>query len=247
MMQPIIPPTQSNSNFLRVADKIRGALPGQPSLGEFMNGYKYSDDTLILLQALSPAQTQYKFNPVRGLDSTVPTARLMDKSDLFAVTGVGIIFSRATYSSVTGALSNFGNYEIYTYPFAQVFTGTNEQAGLLNIVRGTTALSVNADQQWQLPNNRLVFKNAYINAQPTTITYGGGGPASEGIHPLDAIIILDGQNQIELTVDLATGGTLTNIDGNTNATTRNVLGVVLDGFRVRNVANGGFTALNCRL
>lgn len=240
----VIPASQPNANFVRVGEKISKMLG--VSFGQFVNEYKYSDDTLILLQALSPSQTQYKFNPVRGLDSAVPTARLMDKSDLFAVTGIGLIFTRATYASATGALSAYGNYEVYTYPFAQVFTGSNEQAGLLNVVRGTTALSVNADQQWQLPNTRLVYKDAYINAQSSTIVYGGT-TEKQGIHPLNSLIVLDGQNQIELTVDLATGGTLTNIDGNTNATTRNILGVVLDGFRIRNVANGGFTAANCRV
>jgi len=244
---PIIPATQQNSNFLRVADKIRMALPGQPSLAEFQNGYKYSDDTLILLQNLTTTQTTYKFNPVKGLDSSVPTARLMDKSDLFAVTDVGLIFTKAAYASATNSYSAYGDYEIFTFPFVQFFSQTNEQAGLMNIVRGTTSLSVNSDQQWQIPNINLVYKNAYINAQPTTTVYGGGGGSTRGLFPLNSLIILDGQNQIEVTVDLATGGTLTNINGNVNVATRNVFGVVLNGFRIRNVANGGFTSLNCRV
>jgi hypothetical protein len=58
---------------------------------------------------------------------------------------------------------------------------------------------------------------------------------------------MDGENQNQLTVNLPPGGLLTNIDGNTNAATRNILGVILQGFRIRNVANGGFTAANCRV
>lgn len=240
----ILPATKGRADFLRVSDTIAAMLGIDPK--QFANGYKFYDDELVLLQALNPSQSQYNFNPVRGLDSTVPTAFLMDKSDLFAITGVGLVFTRATYTSTTGALSAYGNYPQYTYPHAAVFTGTNEQAGLMNVVRGSVALSVNADQQWSVPADRMVYANQYINAQITTITYGGSD-AQQGILALNALVIMDGENQNVVSVNLPPGGTLTNIDGNTNAGTRNILGVRLIGFRIRNVANGGFTAANCRV
>lgn len=243
-MQQILPADNGRSNYLRVAGTVSGMLGIQ--LDQFINQYKFYDDELVLLQALSTAQTQYVFNPVKGLDTPIPTQNLMDKSDLFAVTGVGVFFTRATYSSVTGLLTAFGNYEQYTYPYASVYSGSNEQAGLLNIVRGTIALSVNSDQQWKVPVDRTVYKKQYINAQTTTIQYGGDN-AAQGLLDLNALVIMDGENQNQLILDLATGGTLSNIDGNSNATTRNVIGVKLIGFRVRNVANGGFTAANCRV
>lgn len=240
----ILPADNGRSNYLRVAGTVSNML-GIP-VEQFINQYKFYDDELVLLQALSTAQTQYTFNPVRGLDTPIPTQNLMDKSDLFAVCGVGVFFTQATYSSATGLLSAFGNYEQYTYPYAAVFSGSAEQAGLLNIVRGTVSLSVNSDQQWRIPVDRLVFKKEFINAQVTTIQYGGDN-ASQGLLDLNALVIMDGENQNQIVLDLATGGTLTNIDGNSHATTRNVIGVKLIGFRVRNVANGGFTAANCRV
>lgn len=244
MQQQILPADNGRSNYLRVAGTVAGML-GIP-VDQFVTGYKFYDDELVLLQALSTAQTQYVFNPVKGLDTPVPTQNLMDKSDLFAVTGVGVFFTRATYTSATGLLSAFGNYEQQTYPYAAVFSGTNEQAGLLNIVRGTVALSVNSDQQWKVPVDRMVFKKEFVQSQVTTIQYGGDN-ASQGLLDLNALVIMDGENQNQIILDLATGGTLTNIDGNTNATTRNIIGIKLIGFRVRNVANGGFTAANCRV
>lgn len=247
-MQGIIPATQSNSNYLRVGESLAAML----GIGfkQFQYGYKFYDDELYLPKALSPSQSTYEFNPVRGLDSTVPTANLMDKSDLFAITGVGLVFTRATYTSTTGALSAYGNQPIYTYPYVGVFSGSNEQAGLLNIVNGTVSLSVNADQQWNIPARRMVYANEYINAQVSTIVYGGTDGA-QGILNLNSIVVMDGENQNVITVQLPTGGTLTNIDGNTNATTRNILAVRLVGFRIRNLAGGAggtqFTAANCRV
>lgn len=244
MQNQILPADNGRSNYLRVSQTIASMLGITEK--QFVNGYKFYDDELVLLAALSPSQTQYTLNPVRGLDTPIPTQNLMDKSDLFAVCGVGVFFTRATYSSSTGLLSQFGNYEQQTYPYAAVFSGTNEQAGLLNIVRGTISLSVNSDQQWKVPVDRMVYKNEYVQSQVTTITYGGSDE-QQGLLGLNALVIMDGENQNQIAVDLATGGTLTNIDGNTNATTRNILGVKLIGFRIRNVANGGFTAANCRV
>ena len=243
-MKQILPSDSGRSNYLRVAQAVAAQLG--IDINQFVNNYKFYDDELKLYKALSPSQSQYTFNPVRGLDSDVPTSNLMDKSDLFAVTGVGLMFTRATYASASQSLSQYGNYEEYSFPFAAVFSGSNEATGLQNIVRGVVQLAVNSDQQWSIPADRMVYKNQYINAQAQTITYGADTEA-EGILPLNAIVIMDGENQNTLTVNLAPGGTLTNIDGNTNATTRNLLGLKLIGFRVRNVANGGFNASNCRV
>lgn len=244
MANVILPASDGRSNYLRVSQTIAGMLNISPE--QFVNSYKFYDDELVLLAALSPSQTQYVLNPVRGLDTPIPTQNLMDKSDLFAVCGVGVFFTRATYTSTNGLLSKFGDYEEQTYPYADVFTGANEQQGLLNIVRGTISLSVNSDQQWKVPVDRMVVKNTYINAQVQTNVYGGTD-GQQGLLALNALVVMDGENQNQIAVDLATGGTLTNIDGNTNSGTRNILGVKLIGFRIRNVANGGFTAQNCRV
>lgn len=249
-MAAIIPASQSNSNYQRVALALAQRLNITPEM--FVNSYKFYDDELYLPKALSVSQTQYDFNPVRGLDSLLPTALLMDKSDLFAVTSIGLVFTRATYASATDTLSNFGDYPGYTYPYAAVFSGTNEQAGLLNIVNGTVSLSVSADQQFNIPVRRMVYADEYINAQVATIKYGGASNGEQGLLDLNQIVVMDGENQNTISVNLASGGTLTNINGNTNATTRNILAVRLTGFRVRNMAGGfpngnNFTSSNCRV
>jgi hypothetical protein len=243
-MTQILPASEGRSNYLRVADAVSGMLG--ISREAFISQYKFYDNELKLLTPLQPSQSSYTLNPVRGLDSNVPSSFLMDKSDLFAVTGVGLAFTRATYASASNSLSQYGNYPEYSYPYAAVFTGSNEQTGLLNVVRGSVALSVNADQQWEIPADRMVFANQYINSQTQTIQIGGND-AHQGILNLNSIVIMDGENQNTLTVNLAQGGLLTNIDGNTNETTRNILCIRLIGFRIRNVANGGFSAANCRV
>lgn len=237
MAAQILPASQGRADYLRVGEAVAGMLG--IDFASFKNSYKFYDDELRLITPLSPSQSSYNFNPVRGIDTNLPTSSLMDKSDLFAVTGVGLFFTRATYASATGALSAYGNYPAYTYPYAAVFSGSNEQAGLLNVVNGQVALAVNSDQQWSLPANRMVYADQYINAQVQTVQYGGTN-GQQGILDLNAIVIMDGENQNVVTVNLPAGGTLTNIDGNTNATTRNILGVRLIGFRIRNAANGGF-------
>lgn len=223
------------------------ALPGQGGISAegVIRDYKFFDDTLQLIGALSPSTSTYNLDPVKGVTATVPTSRLMDRSDLFAVTGVGILFSRATYSSASSSLSAYGDYEAFTYPHSIVFSGSGEQAGLLNVVNGEISLNVQNDQQWALPVKDLVFKQAFINAQVQTIVYGGTD-GQQGIRLLTNLVVLDGNNDNNVQVSLPTGGTLTNIDGNTNASTRNTIIVRLRGFRIRSAANGAFNAANSR-
>lgn len=249
----ILPADKGRSDFMRVAQAVTDMLnsnlrPGQApiSVEQFAQDYKFYDDTLEIVQTLSPSQSTYTFNPVRGLDTLTPTANLMDRSDLFAVTGVGIFFTRATYSSTSASLSAYGNYERFTFPHVAVFSGSNEQAGLLNVVNGIISLSVQNDQQWALPISRLVYKDLYVQSQISTSVFGGNGDPSQGILPLNSLVILDGENDNKVQISLPSGGTLANIDGNTNATTRNILVARLDGFRIRNTANGAFTGANCR-
>ncbi len=250
MVTQIIPASTGRSDQLRVAQSVANmlnSLPGSPKIDAegVLQDYKFYDDTLMLVAPLSPSVSAYELNPVEGVTASVPTARLMQRSDLFAITGVGLFFTRATYSSTNQALSKYGDFPRYTYPYAAVFSGTNEQAGLLNIVNGIIALSVQNDQQWALPVSRLVYSDEYINAQAPTIVYGGSDE-KQGILGLNALVIMDGNNDNKVTVQLPSGGTLTNIDGNTNASTRNLIVVQLRGFRIRSAANGMYNAANAR-
>lgn len=242
-MQILVPASQSRSDYLRVVQTLANKF--NTSESNIINTYKIYNQALKMPQALSPSQSTYTFNPVKAVDTPVPGERKIDKNDFFAVTGVGLRFTRATYSSATGQLSSYGNYDEYTYPYASVFTGSGEQSALWTIVRGTAQLFVTDDMQWELPCSELVYENQQVNGQVTTIQYGGT-PGQRGIFELDSIVVLDGGADNKLVLNLL-AGTMTNIDGNTNATTRNLIMPVLYGFQIKNLAGGGFSASNCRI
>ena len=247
-MNIIVPSTEQRSDFLRVLDSVAGMV-GLPSGADVLKTYKVSNDTLLLPQALNPNTSTYSFDPVKAVDTPVPTERKMDKNDLFAICGVGLRFSSADYASATGTLSNYGNYQLQTFPYQQVFAGTgsgkSEAACLQTIVRGTLALSVVNDQQWEMPCTELVYEEAYGES---TFTPGyGGTPGQRGIFALSTIVIIDGGNNNTLTLNLAPGDK-TIIDGSfTGSTRRNLIVPVLYGIRIKNVAAGGYSPDKCRV
>lgn len=242
-MQILVPASQSRSDYLRVVQTLANKF--NTSESNIINTYKIFNQALKMPRALSPDQSTYNFNPVKAVDTPVPGEKKIDKNDFFAVTGVGLRFTRATYSSSTGQLSNYGNYDEYTYPYASVFTGSGEQSALWTIVRGNAQLFVTDDMQWDIPCSELVYENQQVNGQVTTIQYGGT-TGQRGIFELDSIVVLDGGADNKLVLNLLPG-TITNIDGNTNATTRNLIMPVLYGFQIKNLAGGGFSAANCRI
>ena len=241
-MELLVPATQSRSNYLRVVKTLAGRF--NTSEQDIINTYKIYNQALKMPQLLQPALSTYKFNPVKAVETPVPGELKIDRNDFFAVTGVGLRFTRATYTSSTGAVSNFGNFPEYTYPYSAVFSGTAEATALQCIVRGSLSLTVTDDLQWNIPCSELVYKNEYINAQEQTTAFGVAG--QNGIFDLDSIVVLDGNADNALLLNLL-AGTITNIDGNTNTITRNYIMPVLYGFQIKNLAGGGFSAANCRI
>lgn len=241
-MELLVPPTQSRSNYLRVVKTLAGRF--NTSEQDIINTYKIYDQTLKMPQLLQPSLSAYTFNPVKSVQTPVPGEVKIDRNDFFAVTGVGLRFTRATYTSSTGALSAYGNFPEYTYPYSAVFGGSGEATALQCIVRGQLALTVTDDMQWNIPCSELVFKSEFINAQEQTIQYGGAD--QNGIFDLNSIVVLDGNADNSLLLNLL-AGTITNIDGNTNTITRNFIMPVLQGFQIKNLAGGGFSAANCRI
>jgi len=241
-MELLVPATQSRSNYLRVVKTLAGRF--NTSEQDIINTYKIYNQALKMPQLLQPALSTYKFNPVKAVETPVPGELKIDRNDFFAVTGVGLRFTRATYTSSTGAVSNFGNFPEYTYPYSAVFAGSGEATALQCIVRGALSLTVTDDLQWNIPCSELVFKNEYINAQEQTTVFGSDG--KNGIFELDSIVVLDGNADNALLLNLL-AGTITNIDGNTNTITRNYIMPVLYGFQIKNLAGGGFSAANCRI
>lgn len=242
MSQLLVPATNQRGNYLRVIQTLAGKFG--TSEQDIINTYKIYNQALKLPQQLQTSLSTYKFNPVKAVDTPVPGELKIDRNDFFAVTGVGIRFTRATYTSSTGAVGNFGNYPEYTYPYSAVFSGANEALALQCIVRGTLSLSVTDDLQWNIPCSELVYKNEYINAQEQTIVQGN--MTQNGIYDLDSIVVLDGNADNSLTLQLL-AGSFTNIDGATALLTKNYVMPVLYGFQIKNLAGGGFSAANCRI
>lgn len=244
-MQVLVPATQSRSNYLRVVQTLASKFG--TSEAEVINTYKIFNQALKLPQLLSPSLSSYQFNPVKAVDTPVPGEFKIDKNDFFAVTGVGLRFTKATYSSSTGALSNYGNFPEWTFPYAAVFAGTAEQSALMTAVRGSLSLAVTNDLQWNLPCSELVYKNEYVAEEVETIQYGGDN-GQRGIFELDSVVVLDGGADNTLTLNLLQGVT-TNIDGSQNGANdyRNFIMPVLYGFQIKNLAGGGFSAANCRI
>lgn len=247
----ILPADAGRSDYLRAVNTVSNVL-GQ-SADSVINGVKTYNFMVKLQELATPNQTNYSFDPVKENTAAIvgsgPTDFRFNKNDVFAVTHVGLRFRRSNYVSVSGTTNNYGNYEEFSFPHAAVFDGQNEQAGLFCVVNGAISLSVQNDQQWILPCTELVYKNAYINDEVQTLTWGPG-QEGRGLLHLDTIILLDGGNDNNVQLSLLSGST-TNIDGHLNAggdpqNVRNLLVPVLYGILFKNVANGGFMGVNCR-
>lgn len=245
-------PTAERSNFLRTLDAVAQKV-GLQSAEQVLEKYKAYDDMLIMPQSLSPSSSFYTFNPVTAVDTPVPTENKMDKNDWFAVTGVGLRFTRADYASATGQLSNWGNYDALTYPYANFFTGAaaggnkSEADAMKAILRGYLGLYVSNDMQWQLPCSELVFEEVNYAATPFMPKFGGSR-SERGIFPLSSIILLDGGSDNKLQLNLSTYANIAAIDGSVSgATTRNLIVPVLEGIRIKNMAGGGYSIDKCRI
>jgi len=250
MEKLIMAPTSDRSNFLRVLESV-ARLKGLP-IEQVQAAYKVYDDLLLMPQALSPSSSFYTFNPVTAVDTPVPTENKMDKNDIFAITGVGLRFTRADYASATGALSNYGNYDLLTYPYANFFTGAaagankSEADALKAILRGTLALQVSNDQQWQIPCSELVYDELNYAATPFNPVFGSSS-GKRGIFPLSSIVLIDGGSDNKLVLNLSSYANYAVIDGSVSgATTRNLIVPVLEGYRVKNMASGGFSLSGCQ-
>lgn len=257
MSQQILPVDKGRSDFLRTLASVAAQFNTSPE--ELLATTKVYDAVLKFPTLLTPNQTAYTFNPVKAVDTPVPGEFKIDKNDFFAVTGIGIRFTRATYISSSGQTSQNGNYEEYLYPDTQVFNGAalaasggkNEAQCLYSIIRGKIGLSVSDDQQWELACSELVSRQIQFASNADAINWGPGSEG-RGIFPLNSIIILDGNSDNKLSLNLVPGSDTNNINGmyDTNgvATTthRNFIMPVLYGVLLKNAAGGAYTLKNCR-
>jgi len=222
----------------------------------FKMNYKVFQASLLLATPLSPGLSSYSLSPRKGVDPLIPTAVLLDQNDFFAVSGIGLRYSRATYSSTNQSLSQFGNYEKLTYPDATFFngnpaTGLDEYQCLQTIQNGTLAISVTGDTLLQnISCQELTAKlQTGYGATGPVLPQFGGSEGERGIFPITPQLILDASADNQITVQLADGDKAV-IDGSVNSsgaatTHRNVLYVVLYGWQIKNFSGKGLAA--CRI
>jgi hypothetical protein len=247
----VMAPSAQRSDFLRTLDFVAKAM-GLTTAEAVQASFNVYDDVLVMPQALLPTSSSYNFNPVTGVDTPVYGENKMDKNDWFAIWGVGLRFQKADYASGTGLLSNHGNYDKHTYPYAQVFNGAaaggakSEADALKTVLGGILTLTVSSNQQWQIPASELVYENVQYTGGDFTPSFGGS-VGKRGVFPLSSIVVLNGGTDNKLTLTLAPAGDKTRIDGSvTGSTTRNLVVPMLFGLRIKNMANGGYSPLACR-
>ena len=238
-----------------VYDRITGLLAAQMgiSVEQFIGNYKVMPSQVLMGVALTPGSSSYTLNPRKGVDPAIPGTVLLDQNDLFAVTGIGLRLGRAAFAS--NAYSNHGNYPKLTFPDPNYFTNTGtavgtELIGLMNLVNGTLQIGVQGDVQIDPIPAQSLFYNppATYTSSPVAIPQFGSTPAEQGFFSLTPNLILNADADNAITIQLANGAKL-NIDGNistatTDSGTRNILYVVLNGWKVKNGAGLG-TGLSC--
>lgn len=225
-------------------ERIIDAAASQMRIGTeaFKESYKVFPGQLVLPIQLSPSVSSYQVSPRKGVNPFINGEIKLDQNDFFGVTGIGLRFGRATYSSDTGLYSNHGSFEKLTWPYEDVFTGSGEASALNNILNGTVSLSVSGDVLVDsLLGQDLCYKAQQATGSASDSINFGGDSGKRGYFPLTPQILLDASADNTLTVQLATG-TITNIDGNTNATTRNLLYVMLWGWKIKNLSGKGLSA-----
>lgn len=250
----VISPDEQRFTFERIVSSLaaqKGLTPDQ-----IKETYKIFPSVVKMPVALDPGLSTYNLSPRKGVNTAVPGEIKLDQNDFFAVDGIGLRFTRATYTAASGALSQQGNYPELTYPDAVYFDG-NPAAGLdewqclQTILRGTVSIQVTGDTLLDsLSAQELVYKGETgYNGTGPVLPQFGGTQGQRGIFPLTPQIILDASADNNFVISLADGDKAV-IDGSVDnagaATThRNILMAVMYGWKIKNMAGGGYSA--CRV
>lgn len=234
-------------------ERVVGLLASQMNLSvqQFMAQYKVMPSVLKLAAYLNTGLSAYTLSPRKGVDQLIPNTNLLDFNDFFAISGIGHRIGRADYAS--SVYSNHGNYPLLTYPDPNYFSGSGTTAGseansLQCLVNGTTAITVNNDAMVDGIVSQELFYNpdgTYIDS-PITFPQFGSDDGKRGIFDLTPQIILDASADNGIVVTLANGAK-GNIDGSistgtTDSGKRNILYVMLYGWKIKNLAGAGNAA-----
>lgn len=239
-MENIFSPDVQRGNYLRVLAAI-----GQPmglTAEQVQQNYKVTPFILKMAAYLDPNTSSYSFNPRKGVNAPNPAAILLEQTDMFAVTAMGLRFGRAAFAS--GTYSNHGNYPVFTYPDPAYFSGTgttagSEAAGLQNIVHSRVSVTVSGDVVIEdlLAQDLCYNPDGTFTSSPAAHPSFGG--LTRGLFDLTPTLILDGGQDNTFKVELPSSGTKGNIDGaistgTTDSGTRNILYFVCQGYKIKN-------------
>lgn len=254
-MSPIlISPQNQRADFERFVSAMSEAM--NMSETDFKAQYNISAQTLKLGRPLSNTQGIYDFRPVEGAGapSQLPQQQI-NKNDFFIVSNLGLAFGKADFASGSNTYSNSGNYPIFSYPDPAYFAGApagaaTEAACLQTVVNGTIQLLVSSTPILLPTLVRDYVYNPEGNYVASPLSYPALGPdkIGRGYAELTPNVILDGNTDLSFQVILADGAK-TDLDGaispgTTAATNRNILWLFVNGWIVKNLADGG---RNCDL
>lgn len=256
-MTTIIAPDVQRFNF----ERIVGELSQQKgiSVDTVKTGYKHMPHVLRIGQYLNPTSSSYTFTVRKGVDTPIPGEIKLDQQDAFAVTGIGLRFSKADFAS--GAYSNHGNFPHLTFPDPSYFVGApasgttkKEWEALQTLLNGVLQVNVGGDVVVDGLVASLLAYNppATYTSSPVALPQLGGSIEEHGVYQLTPQYILDAAQDNSFVLNLASGATdRTLIDGNLNAagsaaTTRNIVWLYLFGFKVKNLSSQPSLTANCR-
>lgn len=256
-MTTIIAPDVNRFNFERVVNEL-AIQKGIPT-GDVKAGYKHMPHVLRIAQYISPTASSYTFTVRKGVDTPIPGEIKLDTQDAFAVTGIGLRFSKADFAS--GAYSNHGNFPHFTFPDPNYFVGApasgttkKEWEALQTLLNGTLQVNVGGDTVVDgLVASLLTFNPpATYTSSPVALPQLGGSIEEHGAYQLTPQYILDAAQDNSFVLNLAAGATdRTLIDGSVTAagaaaTTRNLVWLYLFGFKIKNHSGGPQNLTGCR-
>lgn len=256
-MSILIAPDPTRAFFERVVNTIAKSFGISPE--QFKNDYVISPQTVLMGVALAPGQSTYVLNPRNNVGTSYPTDNRLDQNDYFAVQALGLKFGRATYSSSTGQLSQFGNYPKLSYPDPNYFNGNpasglDEWQCLQAIINGKLSLLVGSQQV--IPQDivqKMVYNpTATYSSSPQALPRynGDADPASRGLYNLPMNFVLDMNQDNNIYITLANDADTAVIDGSVNSSGaatayRNMLWLEMEGIVVKNLAGNRMGAMAC--
>lgn len=238
--------TQQRSLFKIASDLVR-SLSRKFAKGDI----RIFATQLTMEAALSPNKSTLTFNlgsNANGVfNGTTSLSSLLEKNDIFFASGARIQIAKYLREKGTQNAFQGGNSPRFTYPDKNIFLDPTEWYSLFNIWNGKLRFLTGSTQRFEMPTYDLLHtpstQDAATFANFLHEFNGKNDHASRGYYNFGGMILLNGQENNELSLTLA-GGNMTNIDGSSYNVTiggidyevRNYVLISLDGFLAKGAA-----------